>query len=115
MGQVVDSDSENQKPYEDKKSRKFKELLQKHLLTITTLTGVILGTILGLYQVFIQIKFIFNPFDISGKKWFYNVSSFFFEFWFSLKETLNLLNKLPSLFGCHNYFQFTIHINYTEN
>lgn len=49
IGQVIDKDSENQKPYGDRKSRKFKELLEKHLLTITTLTGVILGTILGLY------------------------------------------------------------------
>lgn len=49
MGHIVHSDPEAPWQSENKKSQKFKEVLQKHLLTITTLTGVILGTVLGSY------------------------------------------------------------------
>lgn len=48
MGQAVNCEPESLRACECKKSRKFKELLEKHLLTITTLTGVILGTVLGM-------------------------------------------------------------------
>lgn len=49
MGQAVNCEPEAQKPCDCKNSRKFRELLEKHLLTIITLTGVISGLVLGMY------------------------------------------------------------------
>lgn len=65
MGQAINCEPEAQRACECKKSRKFKELLEKHLLTITTLTGVILGTVIG--EFFDVAIFILN-FIIMKKK-----------------------------------------------
>lgn len=47
MGQTLNCELEAQSFSELKKYAKFKEIFNKHLMTILTLSGVVLGVILG--------------------------------------------------------------------